>query len=281
MSAERPDVLCLQEIKISDDARAKEAFNFSDYREFWHSAKRPGYAGTLTLVKDKYFFPAREGTKFNNSPSLQKKTKFFSTQGETKFDNFPPARGRIKGGGRENINNFVGLIKFPRDNEGRAQILEFNKFYLANVYFPNANHELSRLDFKMRFNNRLLNFLKKFKKKKPFIVAGDYNVAREEIDLARPKSNRGNAGFTDRERVWMTKFLNKGFVDTFRRLNPEKIQYSWWSYKFNARVRNIGWRVDYFCVSDKLFPRVKSSFIYNQIKGSDHCPVGIILDNNI
>jgi len=166
-------------------------------------------------------------------------------------------------------------IVFPKDDEGRVQILEFKNFFLVNVYFPNSNQELSRLDFKLKFNNRLLRFIKKMEKRKPVVICGDYNVAHNEIDLKNPKPNEGRAGFTDEEREWMTKFLSKGFVDVHRKMYPEKIEYTWWSYRFKARERNTGWRIDYFCVSSKMFNIVKSSFIRGNVLGSDHCPIGI------
>jgi exodeoxyribonuclease-3 len=134
------------------------------------------------------------------------------------------------------------LDKLKWDDEGRVQVIDLGKYYLANVYFPNANHELSRLDFKIKFNDKLLRYFKKLEKDKSLIICGDYNVAHEEIDLARPKENIGNPGFTNEERAWMTKFLNKGFVDIFREQHPDKIQYSWWSYRAAARERNVGWR---------------------------------------
>lgn len=168
-----------------------------------------------------------------------------------------------------------GLGKTAFDREGRAQTIELEKFYLLNAYFPNANHELSRLGFKLDFNDHLLRYVKTLEKKKPVILGGDFNVAHEEIDLARPKDNVGNPGFTDEERGWMTKFLNSGLIDTYRYINKNKIQYSWWGYRFNLRARNIGWRIDYFCVSKKLERSVKDAFILDKIMGSDHCPVGV------
>lgn len=225
LAREKPDVLCLQEIKISEKDIAKQEFDFKDYKEFWNTAKRPGYSGTAILV-----------------------------------------RGGVKA---------EKMLKLKWDNEGRIQILDLDKFYLANIYFPNANHELSRLDFKLQFNDALLKYLKKLEKKKPVVIGGDFNVAHKEIDLANPKSNVGNPGFTYEEREWMDKFLRVGFIDTFRHFYKDKIQYSWWSYRFNARARNIGWRIDYFCVSVKMLKYIKNSFILDKIKGSDHCPVGI------
>ena len=170
----------------------------------------------------------------------------------------------------------IGVKEF--DKEGRTQTLEFDKFYFVNAYFPNANHELSRLNYKLRFNDALLKYLKKLERRKPIIICGDFNVAREEIDLARPKDNIGNPGFTDEEREWADKFIKAGFVDTFREKHKNKIQYSWWSYRFGARAKNIGWRIDYFFVSAKIFKYVKRAYILDKITGSDHCPVGIDLE---
>ena len=221
----KPDFLCLQEIKISDEARLKEEFDFVGYQEFWNSAARPGYSGTAILVKD--------GIKVKELPKLS------------------------------------------WDDEGRVQVLDIGKYYLINIYFPNAGPELKRLKFKIQFSDKLLKYLKKLEAKKPLLVCGDYNVAHQEIDLARPKPNEGNAGFTIEERNWMTKFLSKGFVDTFRNLQPTKIQYSWWSYRAAARQRNIGWRIDYWCVSKKIVGKIKKAFILDKVKGSDHAPVGM------
>jgi exodeoxyribonuclease III len=169
----------------------------------------------------------------------------------------------------------VLLSPLDWDNEGRVQILELEKFYLVNVYFPNANHELSRLKFKIDFNDKLLAYLKKIEKKKPIVICGDFNVAHKEIDLARPKQNEGNPGFTPEERAWMTKFLKAGFVDVYRQIYPDKIEYTWWSYRTFARDRNIGWRIDYFCASASLANSIKKAYILTDVYGSDHCPVGI------
>ena len=164
------------------------------------------------------------------------------------------------------------------DDEGRMQTLEFEKFYFVNCYFPNANHKLSRLDFKEEFNAAFLKYVKKLEAKKPVITCGDFNVAHQEIDLARPKENVGNAGFTAEERKWADKFLEAGLVDTFRLLHPEKVQYSWWSYRNYARERDIGWRIDCFMVSKILAPKIKNAFILDEVIGSDHCPVGIEIE---
>lgn len=161
------------------------------------------------------------------------------------------------------------------DHEGRVLILDIGKYYLVNIYFPNAQDDLRRLSWKMEWNDKLLSYLKKLETKKPLIVCGDFNVAHSEIDLARPKENVGSAGFSPQERAWMDKFLTSGFKDTFRELHPQKVQYSWWSYRAAARARNVGWRIDYFCVSKNILKKIDQAFILDQIIGSDHCPVGI------
>jgi len=228
----KPDILCLQEIKISAVVKDETEFDFAGYSEYWNCAARPGYSGTAILV--------REGFK-----------------------------------GIKEVKNGMGLPEF--DREGRVQIAELPGFYLLNVYFPNANRELSRLPYKIGFNEALLKYTKKLKKKKPVIVTGDFNVAHQEIDLARPKDNEGNAGFTETERSWLNKFLRAGYVDSYRVLNGQKVQYSWWSFRAGARARNIGWRIDYFCVSDRLEKSLKKAYILDKIKGSDHAPVGLEL----
>lgn len=172
--------------------------------------------------------------------------------------------------------NGINLPEF--DSEGRVQTLGFEDFYFVNTYFPNANHELSRLGYKEKFNKEWLKYVKELEVEKPVVTCGDFNVAHQEIDLARPKDNVGNAGFTKEERYWADKFEEAGLVDTFRYLHPEKIQYSWWSYRNFARARNVGWRIDYFLVSKSLAPKLKEAFIRDQITGSDHAPVGIVLD---
>ncbi len=164
------------------------------------------------------------------------------------------------------------------DTEGRAITLEYEDFYLLCVYTPNAHRELARLDYRMAWEDALRAYIKSLDEKKPVIYCGDLNVAHNEIDLKNPKSNRQSAGFSDEERGKFTELLESGFTDTFRTLYPDKIEYSWWSYMFSARAKNVGWRIDYFVVSNRLFDRVKDSFILTSVMGSDHCPVGIILE---
>ena len=160
------------------------------------------------------------------------------------------------------------------DTEGRVITLEFKNFYLVNCYTPNAQRELTRLNYRMSWEDAFRKYLKDLDSKKPVILCGDLNVAHKEIDLKNPKSNRGNAGFTDEEREKFTKLLDSGFVDSFRYIYPDKIDaYSWWSYMGRAREKNIGWRIDYFVVSNQIKDKIQEATIHSSILGSDHCPV--------
>jgi exodeoxyribonuclease III len=170
-----------------------------------------------------------------------------------------------------------GIGMDNHDREGRLITAEYPDFFLVNVYAPNAQHGLPRLDYKRQWDKDFLAFIKKLEKKKPVIFCGDLNVAHQEIDLANPKENRRNAGFTDEERADFSKALSAGFVDTFREFHKEGGQYTWWTYRFNARKRNIGWRIDYVVMSQRLRPRLKDAFILKDVTGSDHCPVGVLL----
>ncbi|OIO08553.1 exodeoxyribonuclease III [Candidatus Falkowbacteria bacterium CG_4_10_14_0_2_um_filter_41_15] len=228
-----PDIVCLQEIKISEAKLLKENISLADYTLFGNGAHREGYSGTALIVKN----------------YLVKKIENLD------------------------IKNGIGIDEF--DHEGRIQILELDKWFLLNIYFPNSNHELSRLKYKEKFNAAILKYYQKLDQKKPVIITGDFNVAHEPIDLARPKENEGNAGYTKEERYWMSKFLASDLTDTFRFLNGDKVQYSWWSFRMNARIRNVGWRIDYFLVSSRMKKYLKKAYILDKVKGSDHCPVGL------
>ena len=172
-----------------------------------------------------------------------------------------------------------GLGIEEHDKEGRVITLEYEKFYLVNAYVPNSQDELKRLDYRMKWEDDLRSYLMDLSKKKSVIYCGDLNVAHKEIDLKNPKTNRMNPGFTDEERAKMTALLSSGFTDTFRYLYPDKENiYSWWSYRFRAREKNTGWRIDYFIVSDDLKDKVKEAGIHTEILGSDHCPVSLVLD---
>lgn len=171
-----------------------------------------------------------------------------------------------------------GLGIDQHDHEGRAITLEYENFYLLNVYTPNSQRELTRLDYRMEWEDALRNYMMELDKVKPVIYCGDLNVAHEEIDLKNPKTNHFSAGFTDEERGKFTELLASGFSDTFRSLYPDKVEYSWWSYMFQARQKNVGWRIDYFVVSNRILDRVKEAKIHTEIMGSDHCPVSIEID---
>ena len=171
-----------------------------------------------------------------------------------------------------------GLEGGKYDDEGRVITLEYDNFYYIACYVPNAGDGLKRLDFRLEFEKDLLNYLNGLKQKKSLIYAGDLNVAHQEIDLKNPKANVNNAGFTIQEREAMTNLLSNGYIDTFRYLNPNEIKYSWWSYRFNSRQNNAGWRIDYFIVSENLKDKLISSLIHNQIYGSDHCPIELNID---
>ena len=178
---------------------------------------------------------------------------------------------------KEPLNVSYGLGIEEHDNEGRVITLEFEDFYMVTVYTPNSQSELKRLDYRMKWEDDFLNYLKSLDK--PVILCGDLNVAHKEIDLKNPQSNRRNAGFSDEEREKMTTLLNHGFIDTFRYLYPQKEGiYSWWSYRFKAREKNAGWRIDYFIVSECLKEKIKEATIETQIMGSDHCPVTLEID---
>ena len=163
-------------------------------------------------------------------------------------------------------------------HEGRIITAEFADFYLVCCYTPNSQDGLKRLDYRMQWEDDLRAYLKELDAVKPVVYCGDLNVAHEEIDIKNPKSNRKNAGFTDEERGKMTELLSAGFADTYRSLHPDKVEYSWWSYRFNARANNAGWRIDYFVVSQRLLPRVSGAAIRTDVFGSDHCPVVLELE---
>lgn len=180
------------------------------------------------------------------------------------------------------ISVSYGIGIDEHDHEGRVITAEFSDFYMITCYTPNAQHELTRLDYRMKWEDDFLKYISRLDKQKPVIYCGDLNVAHEEIDLKNPRANRGNAGFTDEERNKMTTVLSSGFTDTYRYLYPDRTDaYSWWSYRMNARAKNIGWRIDYFICSDRLAEKIDDAVIYPEVMGSDHCPVGLIIDTNM
>jgi len=177
----------------------------------------------------------------------------------------------------EPLSVTYGIGKEEHDHEGRVITLETEGFYLVCCYTPNSQDGLKRLDYRMQWEDDFREYLKGLDAKKPVILCGDLNVAHEEIDLKNPKTNRQNAGFTDQERQKFTDLLNSGFIDSFRTLYPKQVTYSWWSYRFQARQKNAGWRIDYFVTSERLRPEIEDAKIHTDIMGSDHCPVELTL----
>ena len=170
-------------------------------------------------------------------------------------------------------------VTYGSDNEGRGITCEYENFFFVNCYVPNSKRELERLDYRMEWEDQMRNYLISLDKVKPVIYCGDLNVAHKEIDLKNPNTNHRSAGFTDEEREKMTKLLDAGFIDTFRYINPDLTDaYSWWSYMFRSREKNVGWRIDYVIVSDRIKDKIKNVKIYSEILGSDHCPVGLDID---
>ncbi len=179
---------------------------------------------------------------------------------------------------KQEPTSIVTGIGHETDSEGRVLITEYNEFYLLNTYFPNAQEELARLDLKLDFDRHFANVCKKLETKKPLIITGDLNVAHKEIDIKNAKQNERSAGFTIEERNWMSEFLAMGYIDTFREFVKEGGHYTWWTYRFKARERNAGWRLDYFIISKKLRPMLTNSSILNDVYGSDHCPIKLELN---
>lgn len=178
----------------------------------------------------------------------------------------------------EPISVTKGIGIEEHDTEGRVLTLEYDNFYLINVYTPNSKRELERLDYRVVWETEFRNYLQELRKRKPIILCGDLNVAHKELDVKNDKANRGSAGFTDEERRELENLLNLKYIDTYRHFYPEKEKYSWWSYFGKAREKNVGWRIDYFIVSDELKDNLKDAYIYDNIYGSDHCPVGLELE---
>lgn len=224
MAHEKPDVLCLQEIKAAPED--VDASVFDGYHVAWNPAAKKGYAGVLIATRP------------------------------------PPLSFR------------TGMGRAEHDAEGRLIVAEFPEFQVVTVYTPNSQRGLTRLDYRLHWERAFARWLRALDKDRPVVVCGDFNCAHEEIDLANPRENRRNAGFTDEERRAFSSLLKKGFVDSFRALHPnEPGHYSWWTYRSDARARNIGWRLDYWLVSQRLWPRVQQARILTEVMGSDHCPV--------
>lgn len=221
------DIFCLQEIKMMEGQAEVITPN---HKQFWNSAEKKGYSGTLIFTK------------------------------------------------KEPISAAFGMDGNHTD-EGRLITLEYDNFYMLNSYTPNAKPELARLDYRMEYEDSIREYMLKLSKNKPVILCGDLNVAHNEIDLKHPKANVGNPGFSNEEREKFTKLVEVGFVDSFRYLYPDLTdQYTWWSYRAGARPKNVGWRIDYFVVSEGIKDKIIDSVIYKDIMGSDHCPIGLEID---
>lgn len=226
---EQPDILCLQETKARPE-QVELPLEFAGYHQYWNSADKPGYSGTLILTKVKPI----------------------------------------------NVLNGMGIDE--HDREGRVITAEYADYFLVTVYTPNAQNGLARLDYRLQWDHDFLAYVKDLEKTKPVIFCGDLNVAHQEIDLARPKSNHKNPGFSPQERESFDNIVAANFTDTFRHFQPDTTEaYSWWSYRAGARARNVGWRIDYFCVSNSLTDSLKNAWILSEVLGSDHCPVAIEL----
>lgn len=221
------DIFAIQETKMQED---QKDFAYDGYYEYWNSADKKGYSGTLIYTK------------------------------------------------KEPLSVVYGIDGLGYNDEGRVITLEYDNFYFVNTYVPNAQPELARLDYRMEFEDNFRDYLVRLDKVKPVILCGDLNVAHTEIDLKNPKSNEKNPGFTIEERTKFQMLLDAGFTDSFRYLYPDVIKYTWWSYRFNARANNAGWRIDYFVVSNKINSNIKEVKLLNEIHGSDHCPVEIDID---
>src|SRR4051812_32943277 len=242
LDEEKPDIICLQEIKATS-AQIEDIY-IDDYQAFWYSADKPGYSGTALLSK----VPPKQ--VINGFP--QDIIKKYKVTGDSYGD---------------------------PNKEGRVIAAEFDKLWVVTVYTPNAKDDLSRVPLRHKhWDPAFLAYVKLLEKTKPVAFCGDLNVAHTEDDLARPKPNRGKKGFTDEERAGFQAFVDNGFADTFRMFKQGNGYYSWWTHFAKARERNVGWRIDYWLVSDSLKPKVKAAAIHAQVMGSDHCPVSVTLD---
>ncbi len=231
LETSQADIFCIQESKMQE---GQIEINTPDYFQYYNSAEKKGYSGTICFCKE------------------------------------------------EPLKVTYGLNIDIHDHEGRVITLEYPTFYLVNVYTPNAQDGLKRIEYRQLWDKDFLHYLKALEQLKPVIVCGDMNVAHKPIDLKNPKANEGNAGYSLQEREGFSQYLNNKFIDTFRYFYPDLANtYSWWSYRFNSRVRNTGWRIDYFLVSDSLKDKLIDAKIHNEIFGSDHCPIELEIDINV
>lgn len=235
-----PDILCIQETKAQD---GQSKIDLPEYKKYWNSAEKKGYSGTAIFSKT-------EPIRLINDIT-------------------------IEGERLENLIDDFGNA----NTEGRVVTAEYEKSFIVSVYTPNSKRELKRLDFRHKFwDPAFLSFVKELEKNKPVVFCGDLNVAHTEIDLARPDTNHNNHGFTDEERSGFDKIIEAGFIDTYRYFYKEGGVYTWWSPFAKSRERNVGWRIDYICVSSSLREKLQDAYIYSDVTGSDHCPVGIKID---
>ena len=241
ISEYQPDIMCLQETKAQ---QGQAEIDFPEYEEIWNSAERAGYSGTAIFSKIK---PMSTFSGFTDEINISHNWH------------------------EDSYGDPLG--------EGRVLTAEYPEFYLVTVYTPNSKDDLSRLKLReLLWDPAFLSFLKELENTKPVVVCGDFNAAHTEIDLARPKQNEMHAGYTKEERQGITNLIDAGFIDTFRFLHPDEIKYSWWSYRGGARINNVGWRIDYFFISKSLEKNLVAAEIYDDIAGSDHCPVSITLN---
>lgn len=228
---EKPDVLCLQEIKAKPEQLTESQRDFTGYSVVWNPAERPGYSGVATFLRG------------------------------------------------EQVEASLGMGEPRFDIEGRVIRTRHPGFLLFNIYFPNGQRGQDRVAYKLDFYSHLLEICDNLHSRgESIILTGDFNTAHKPIDLRNPKENEKTSGFLPEEREWLDRYLEHGFVDIYRHLYPDKVQYTWWTYITNARARNVGWRIDYFLISKSLIPRVKDVIIRDEVPGSDHCPVMLIMD---
>ena len=231
LTREKPDILCLQETKVSPEDIPAELISPDGYHTYWNAPQKKGYAGVAVW-------------------SREKPVEILKDFGKPEFD-----------------------------VEGRALIYKHSAFTLFNIYFPNGKASPERLKFKMDFYDAFLEYVEPLRKKgQKLIICGDVNTAHNEIDIARPKENSKSSGFLPMERAWMDKFISRGYVDTFRHFHKDSVEYSYWDIKTNARARNVGWRIDYFFVTENLINRVAKSVILSDVTGSDHCPIELVIN---
>jgi len=231
LTREKPDILCLQETKVSPEDIPAELVSPDGYHTYWNAPQKKGYAGVAVWSREKP------------------------------------------------VEILKGFGKPEFDVEGRVLIYKHSAFTLFNIYFPNGKASPERLKFKMDFYDAFLEYVEPLRKKgQKLIICGDVNTAHNEIDIARPKENSKSSGFLPMERAWMDKFISRGYVDTFRHFHKDSVEYSYWDIKTNARARNVGWRIDYFFVTENLINRVAKSVILSDVTGSDHCPIELVIN---